>query len=181
MANDDMPGEETSDTEGATIATSVATLTLEANLDPDEDVVYKTCDSHPVDASDGLEDFLYSVCKVHSISNPPEHSRPWMRHRTLYNSGSGFVVQGRRIITNAHCIDYASTVKVQRYGHEDKSIARVLRLSNDCDVAVLTVEDDEFWMYPCPDDPTRLVEIPHFSYGPPARLQDTVRVLGYVM
>ncbi len=36
-------------------------------------------------------------------------------------------------------------VKVKKRGDDRKFIARVLSIGVDCDVALLTVDDDEFW------------------------------------
>jgi S1-C subfamily serine protease len=35
-------------------------------------------------------------------------------------SGSGFVIQGRRIITNAHCVEDATFITVRKYGSPEK-------------------------------------------------------------
>jgi S1-C subfamily serine protease len=124
--------------------------------------------------------YLSGVCQIHSTLTAPEHSRPWVKERNGHSKGSGFVIPGRLIVTNAHCINYASVVKVQRHMSDEKINARVLRINSDCDVAVLTVDDPDFWLMSDPDsdDPTAKIELPAFDFGELPELQDTVRVVG---
>jgi hypothetical protein len=64
---------------------------------------------------------------------------------------------------------------------DEKITARVLRINSDCDVAVLTVDDPDFWMMSDPDseDSSVKIELPAFEFGELPELQDTVRVVGY--
>jgi S1-C subfamily serine protease len=125
--------------------------------------------------------YLSGVCQIHSTLTAPEHSRPWVKERNTHSKGSGFIIPGRLIVTNAHCINYASVVKVQAHMSDEKITARVLRINSDCDVAVLTVDDPDFWMMSDPDseDPSVKIELPAFEFGELPELQDTVRVVGY--
>lgn len=125
--------------------------------------------------------YLASVCQIHVTRTPPNHSRPWVKERSIHSTGSGFVVEGRLILTNAHCISYASVIKVQRHMSDEKFVARVVRVSYDCDVAVLTVDKPKFWRVVDPDDTSRESEIPALQFGPLPGLQDTVRVIGFVL
>lgn len=61
------------------------------------------------------------------------------------STSTGFIISGRRILTNAHCVEMHSQVTVRRRGSVDKHIAKVLAIGKDCDIAMLTVEDPEFW------------------------------------
>jgi S1-C subfamily serine protease len=74
----------------------------------------------------------------------------------------------RWILTNAHSVDHHVQVKVKRRGDDRKFLARVLSLGTDCDLALLTVDDDSFWqdINPC-------------SFGSLPRLQDAVFCVGY--
>jgi S1-C subfamily serine protease len=74
----------------------------------------------------------------------------------------------RWILTNAHSVDHHVQVKVKRRGDDRKFLARVLSLGTDCDLALLTVDDDSFWagLKPC-------------AFGSLPRLQDAVFCVGY--
>lgn len=90
---------------------------------------------------------LDSVVKVWCVHSTPNFSLPWQRRRQERSSGSGFCIdKARRVImTNAHCIEWHAQVRVQRRGDDTKYLAKVLSVGWECDAAVLTVEDDEFW------------------------------------
>jgi S1-C subfamily serine protease len=47
---------------------------------------------------------------VFTVHSEPNFSLPWQRKRQYASSGSGFVIAGRRILSNAHCVDHASQV-----------------------------------------------------------------------
>jgi S1-C subfamily serine protease len=59
-------------------------------------------------------------------------------------------------------------VRVKRRGDDRKFLARVLAIGTECDLALLTVDDDAFWegMMPMP-------------LGPMPSLQESVAVVGY--
>ncbi|CAK0825381.1 unnamed protein product [Prorocentrum cordatum] len=88
-----------------------------------------------------------SVVKVWCVHSTPNFSLPWQRRRQERSSGSGFCIDAKRrvVLTNAHCVEWHTEVKLQRRGSDAKYLAKVLSVGWECDVAVLTVEDDEFW------------------------------------
>lgn len=96
---------------------------------------------------EGLGVPLDSVVKVWCVHSTPNFSLPWQRRRQFRSSGSGFCIDGTRrvILTNAHCIEWHAQVKVQRRGSDTKHLAKVQAVGWECDCAVLTVEDEEFW------------------------------------
>jgi hypothetical protein len=59
-------------------------------------------------------------------------------------------------------------VKVKKRGDDQKFLARVLAMGVDCDIALLTVDDEAFWEGITP-----------LEFGPLPKLQDTVAVVGY--
>jgi S1-C subfamily serine protease len=111
---------------------------------------------------------MEAVVKVFTVHSEPNFSLPWQRKRQYSSSGSGFVIEGRRLLTNAHCVDHHTQVKVKRRGSDTKYVARVLAIGVECDIALLTVEDESFWEGL---EPVRFGGLP--------RLQDSVTVIGY--
>ena len=75
---------------------------------------------------------------------------------------------GRRVLTNAHSVDYATQVKLKHRGSETKYVARILSVGTECDLALLTVDDDSFWAGVAPIVMGRL-----------PRLQDQCTVVGF--
>jgi S1-C subfamily serine protease len=113
-----------------------------------------------------------AVIKIFCVHTEPNFSLPWQRKRQYSSSSSGFLVQGPDgqiwLLTNAHSVEYHSQVKVKRRGDDRKFLAKVLAMGTECDIALLTVEDPEFWKGVAP-----------LSLGPLPSLQDSVYVVGY--
>ena len=111
---------------------------------------------------------MNAVVKVFCMHSEPSHSQPWQRERQYSSFSSGFAIPGRRLLTNAHSIEYHSQVKVKRRGDDRKFLARVLAQARECDLALLAVDDDAFWEGM---EPVQFGGLPH--------LQDDVVVVGY--
>ena len=84
-----------------------------------------------------------SVVKVYLQSLETRYSSPWDGGRVEASSGSGFVIAGQRILTNAHVIAGATLVEVRRHGEADRFQAHVLWVSHSPDLALLTVDTPE--------------------------------------
>src|ERR1700757_4215471 len=54
-----------------------------------------------------------SVVKVFSTLRLPDLYRPWTKQSPTEVSGSGAIISGKRILTNAHVVLHASQVQVQ--------------------------------------------------------------------
>lgn len=102
-----------------------------------------------VDAADFEETSLKSmfpcIVKVFCISCDPDYCLPWQMNKQYSSTSTGFLIGNRQILTNAHSVDNFTQVKVRRRGSPTKFIAKVLAIGRDCDMALLTVEDDAFW------------------------------------
>lgn len=86
-----------------------------------------------------------SVVKVFTTARYPDMQRPWSRQPPAEVSGSGVVIKGKRILTNAHVVDYASQVQVQSNESGDKYLAKVEAISHAMDLAILKVDDEKFF------------------------------------
>ncbi|XP_004306333.1 PREDICTED: protease Do-like 9-like [Fragaria vesca subsp. vesca] len=109
-----------------------------------------------------------SVVKVFCVHTEPNFSLPWQRKRQYSSSSSGFVIGGKRVLTNAHSVEHHTQVKLKKRGSETKYLATVLAIGTECDIAMLTVSDDEFWEGVSP-----------VEFGELPALQDAVTVVGY--
>lgn len=86
-----------------------------------------------------------SVVKVFATLRRPDPYKPWSKAAPQDVTGSGVVIDGRRILTNAHVVSYASQVQVQANGSGDKMPATVLAISRGMDLALLKLDDDSFF------------------------------------
>jgi S1-C subfamily serine protease len=86
-----------------------------------------------------------SVVKVFSTMRHPDIARPWSKSAPAEASGSGVVIEGKRILTNAHVVSYASQVQVQGNQSGDKISATVVAFAPNIDLALLKLDDESFF------------------------------------
>lgn len=109
------------------------------------------------------------VVRVFATAQQPDFDCPWQARSPVSSTGSGVVVGPGDILTGAHVVANATFLQVRKPSSPDKAIARVKRISHDCDLALLEVVDPPGFL----DDitPARIGDIP--------RLHDAVAVAGY--
>ncbi len=61
-----------------------------------------------------------SVVKIFSTMRYPDPFKPWTKQAPSEVTASGVVIEGKRILTNAHVVLYASQVQVQANAAGDK-------------------------------------------------------------
>ena len=110
-----------------------------------------------------------SIVKIYTVSKTPNYQEPWnsVVHRS---SGSGSIISGNRILTNAHVVANQTFLEVKKYGDTKRYQARVLQVSHDTDLALLEVEDKDFFKDTVP-----------LTFGTLPNMQDKVTVYGYPM
>jgi S1-C subfamily serine protease len=85
-----------------------------------------------------------SVVYVQVFRSGYDWSQPWQQEPVGGVSGSGFLIEGGRILTNGHVIADARQVLVRRPDQANPYVATVEAAGNDCDLAVLRVSDPAF-------------------------------------
>ncbi len=85
-----------------------------------------------------------SVVHVQVFRSPFDWSQPWRQEPVSGASGSGFLIDGGRILTNGHVIADAREVLVRRPDQANLYVATVEAKGDDCDLAVLKVADPAF-------------------------------------
>jgi S1-C subfamily serine protease len=113
----------------------------------------------PLAPRDG--DLRDSVVKILVTQRGPDVQRPWQKSAPQDMSGSGVVIDGKRIITNAHVVRYSTQVRVQPNQSSDKLPAKVKAIAVGIDLAVLELDDPSF-----------------FDSHPPAQLADALPKVG---
>jgi S1-C subfamily serine protease len=83
-----------------------------------------------------------AVVKVFSTMRYPDPSRPWAKQAPTEATASGVIIEGKRILTNAHAVLYASQVQVQPNQSGDKISATVVAIAPGIDLAVLKLDDE---------------------------------------
>jgi S1-C subfamily serine protease len=121
-------------------------------------------------AADEADDAIKnSVVKVFATSRRPDMVKPWSKQSPQEVTGSGAVIDGNRILTNAHVVQYASQIQIQANQAGDKLEAKLVAIAPEMDLAVLSVDDASFFK--------AHVAIPRAR--PLPRIKDAVLAYGY--
>lgn len=86
-----------------------------------------------------------AVVKIHTTSAAPDFFTPWRLLNANQSSGSGAVIKGNRILTNAHVVADARYIQAQKHDDPKKYLARVEFVSHAADLAILVVDDPQFF------------------------------------
>lgn len=114
------------------------------------------------------QDVRDSVVKIYTTANRMDFYRPWQAKGTESFTGSGVVIAGNRVLTNAHVVSDQTFIQVKKYSDPRRYTAKLVAIGHDCDLAILEVEDKEFFN-----------GMPALEIGELPSVQDTVFVVGY--
>ncbi len=110
-----------------------------------------------------------SIVKIYTVAKRTQYKTPW-NSKTYSSTGSGSIIEGKRILTNAHVIADNTFIEVKRYGKTKRYEANVISVSHAADLALLTVKDDSFFEGA---EPLSLGDLP--------KVQQEVLVYGFPM
>ena len=82
-----------------------------------------------------------SLVRIEATSQEPDYKTPWTGGEVGSGVGAGFVIEGDRIMTNAHVVSNARVLTVSKEGDPKPYPAKVLHIAHDCDLALLEVEN----------------------------------------
>ncbi len=86
-----------------------------------------------------------SLVRILVTTQSPDYQTPWNSGRIGRGVGSGFIISNSRIMTNAHVVSNAKFIHVDKDGDSKKYPAEVLFIAHDCDLAILTVRNHDFF------------------------------------
>jgi S1-C subfamily serine protease len=86
-----------------------------------------------------------SVVKVFATMRYPDPFKPWTKQAPAEVTASGVVIDGNRILTNAHVVLYATQVQIQANAAGDKLPATVMAVAPGIDLALLKLDDAAFF------------------------------------
>ncbi len=109
-----------------------------------------------------------SVARINTTAQEANYRIPWLPGNSGGGSGTGWVVEGDRLVTNAHVVSNARFITIEKENDPKKYIATVEHIAHDCDLALLKVEDPDFFKYTKP-----------LPIGGIPELESTVSVFGY--
>jgi S1-C subfamily serine protease len=109
-----------------------------------------------------------AVVQILVSTQVPVYDAPWRFHPVRRSSGTGFVIEGGRILTNAHVVAWAKQILIRRYQDPRLLPARVVFAGHDCDLALIE-----------PMDPKDLEGVQALEFGELPVVQSTVVTCGY--
>jgi len=113
-------------------------------------------------------DIERSVVRIVNNAQRGDWYAPWKSKSVRRSSGSGFVVDGGRVMTNAHVVSDARMLTIFLHGDPRPHPARVASIGHDCDLALLE-----------PEAPGLLEGIPPLGFGGLPEPLSTVATYGY--
>jgi S1-C subfamily serine protease len=110
-----------------------------------------------------------SVVQIYCTSQAWRYDEPWQMASPSKGSGTGFIIEGQRIITNAHVVSDARYIEIQRIGDDKKYVAQVKYIAHDCDLAILE----------CPDVPDFFETMVPLELGELPKIDSVVTTYGF--
>lgn len=121
----------------------------------------------PADGNDPREKIKDAVVKVHIVQHTYETLSPW-NSDSQKGSGSGLLIEGNLILTNAHVAANATFLEVQRHGETKRYEAEVVYISHESDLALLRTKDGSAYK-----------DIKPLELGDLPKMQQQVEVYGF--
>jgi S1-C subfamily serine protease len=103
-----------------------------------------------------------SVVRITVTEQEPNYKVPWVPGSIGGGVGAGFVIDGQRIMTNAHVVSNARYLSVSKEDDPKQYQARVEFVGHDCDLAVIKIADANFFKGTAP---LKLGAIPEIESG----------------
>jgi S1-C subfamily serine protease len=86
-----------------------------------------------------------SVVKIFTVMKPADYYQPWQMGYQQSGVGSGLIIEGNYILTNAHVVSDQVHLQVLKAGTVKKYTAKVKFVAHDCELAMLAVDDPDFF------------------------------------
>jgi S1-C subfamily serine protease len=113
-------------------------------------------------------DLKKAIVKIYTVYSEYNYDMPWQLSKQERAVGSGCIISGNRILTNAHVVADQTFIQVKRAGEAMKYNATVAMVAHECDLALLTV-----------DDPSFFAGVKPLALGTLPRMRDKVAVYGF--
>jgi S1-C subfamily serine protease len=109
-----------------------------------------------------------SLVRIQTVSQDPDYTAPWNPGTVGQGIGAGFVIDGNRIMTNAHVVSNSRMIWITREGDPTRYPAKVLHVAHDSDLAVLRPVNPDFFKGMQP-----------LGFGNIPKIESSVMVYGY--
>lgn len=110
-----------------------------------------------------------AIVKIYTTAKIANYQVPWSSSMQS-STGSGAIIEGGFILTNAHVVANQTFIEVQRYGQRKRYLATVYAVSHQADLALLKVEKEAFFKGVAP-----------LTFGSLPAVEQKIVVYGYPM
>jgi S1-C subfamily serine protease len=117
-----------------------------------------------------ISTYEQSVVMILAVNQEYDFATPWKKGPMGRGVGSGFIIDGNRILTNAHNVANQRYLEVKKQNLAQRYPAQVEFVGHDCDLAVITVLDTSFFADTVP-----------LQFGPLPKMNSTVQTCGFPM
>ncbi len=100
-----------------------------------------------------------SVVMIRSVNQGYNHTTPWKQEIMSQGVGTGFIISGNKILTNAHNIGNTKYVEVTLQRYAKRYPAKVVFAGHDCDLAIVEPIDKTFFNETSPLEIGQIPEI----------------------
>ncbi len=118
--------------------------------------------------SEDFESIRKGVVQIKVYSQGFDAFSPWMSTQLRQSTGTGFIIEKNKIVTNAHVVSNAKYIQVQRHNQTTWYEVEIEHIAHDCDLAMLRALDSTFY------DDAHVFEL-----GEIPALNSPVNVVGY--
>lgn len=109
-----------------------------------------------------------SLVKIYTSHQLYNYGSPWQFGQSVNSTATGFIIDGNKIVTNAHAVLNSRFLQIRKEGDSKKYKANVKFVSEDYDLALVEVEDKNFF-----------IGTSALKLGALPNIQDKVVVYGY--
>lgn len=121
----------------------------------------------PLFSEEGVPNAIIKIYAYHQYFN---QRMPWITQGFNETSGSGFIIEGNLILTNAHVVSCSKYIEIKKQEDSKPYPAHIKFIEHSCDLAMLEVEDKSFYKDIVP---LKLNGIP--------KIDSQVKTIGYPM
>lgn len=88
-----------------------------------------------------VAEVMPSIFKIHAVMYRHDYKQPWQAGGSHAGTGSGFLIEGGKLLTCGHVVADAISIEVQPNGSAERYPARVRYIAYESDLAILELED----------------------------------------
>ncbi len=118
--------------------------------------------------SNSLNDTTQSVVKIFATVSKPNYQYPWQTSNIVKYTGTGAIISDNKILTAAHVVAGAKLIELTKENDPKKYIATIKYISHQADLALLDVEDKNFF-----------TNTKQLTLSTDVHVRDTATVVGY--